>query len=173
LNLEKKKEITDELREKFSRSEIVILTDYKGLNVAAVTELRRKLREAEVDFKVVKNTLLRRAAEGTTAEPLTGSFTGPSAVAMSYKDPVAPAKVLTEFAKSNDKLEIRAAAMSGQLLSVEDIKALSSLPSREALLGQVLSVMNAVPTSFVRVLSGIPQKFLYLLQAVREQKEAG
>lgn len=173
MNLEKKKEITDELREKFSRSEIVILTDYKGLNVAAVTELRRKLREAEVDFKVVKNTLLRRAAEGTAAEPLTGSFTGPSAVAMSYKDPVAPAKVLTEFAKNNDKLEIRAAAMSGQLLSVEDIKALSSLPSREALLGQVLSVMNAVPTSFVRVLSGIPQKFLYLLQAVREQKEAG
>lgn len=172
MNLEKKKEITDELREKFSRSEIVILTDYKGLNVAAVTELRRKLREADVDFKVVKNTLLRRAAEGTAAEPLTDSFTGPSAVAMSYKDPVAPAKVLTEFAKDNGKLEIRAAAMSGQLLSAADIKALSSLPSREALLGQVLSVMNAVPTSFVRVLSGIPQKFLYLLQAVREQKEA-
>jgi len=172
LNLEKKKEITDELRGKFSRSEIVILTDYKGLNVAAVTELRRKLREAEVDFKVVKNTLLRRAAEGTVAEPLKDSFTGPSAVAMSYKDPVAPAKVLTEFAKSNDKLEIRAAAMGGRLLSVEDIKALSALPSREALLGQVLSVMNAVPTSFVRVLSGIPQKFLYLLQAIREQKEA-
>jgi large subunit ribosomal protein L10 len=172
LNLEKKKEITDELRGKFSRSEIVILTDYKGLNVAAVTELRRKLRDAGVDFKVVKNTLLRRAAEGTAAEPLRDSFTGPSAVAMSYKDPVAPAKVLTEFAKSNDRLEIRGGAMAGRLLSVEDIKALSALPSREALLGQVLSVMNAVPTSFVRVLSGIPQKFLYLLQAVREQKEA-
>jgi len=172
LNLEKKKEITDELREKFLRSEIVILTDYKGLNVAAITELRRKLREADVDFKVVKNTLLRRASEGTAAEPLRDSFTGPSAVAMSYKDPVAPAKVLTEFAKGNDKLEIRGGAMSGQLLSAADIKALSALPSREALLGQVLSVMNAVPTSFVRVLSGIPQKFLYLLQAIREQKEA-
>lgn len=171
MKLEKKKEITDRIHEKFSRASIVILTDYKGMDVASLTDLRRRLREAGVEYKVVKNTLLRRASEGTDVEPLKERFTGPSAVAISYTDPVAPAKVLTEFAKTNDKLEIRSGVIRGRILEPAGIKALSVLPSREVLLAQVLSVMNAVPTSFVRVLSAVPQKFLYLLQARKTQKE--
>jgi large subunit ribosomal protein L10 len=170
MKLDKKKEITEEIREKFSRAQIVILTDYKGLNVEHITDLRQKLRQADVEYKVVKNTLLRRAAPGTPAEPLRDSFVGPSAVAMSYTDPAAPAKVLTEFAKTHSKFEIRSAAMAGELLSTDAIKQLSSLPSREILLGQVLSVMNAVPTSFVRVLSEIPRQMLNVLTAIRDQK---
>lgn len=171
MKLEKKKEITQDLHERFSRSRIVILTDYKGMDVGSLTDLRRKLRDAGVEYKVVKNTLLRRAAEGTDVAPLSERFTGPSAVAISYSDPVAPAKVLTDFAKSNDKLEIRSAVLHGKVLEFSDIKALSALPPREVLLAQVLSVMNAVPTSLVRVLSAVPQKFLYLLQALRDRKE--
>lgn len=171
MKLEKKKEITDDLHEKFSRSRIVILTHYKGMNVAALTELRRRLRDAGVEYKVVKNTLLRRAAEGTPAAPLRDRFTGPGAVAISYTDPAAPAKVLTEFAKTNDKLEIRSAALQGRLLEPNDIKALSALPSREVLLAQTLAVMNAVPTSFVRVLSAVPQKFMHLLSALKTRKQ--
>lgn len=171
MRLEKKKQITEEIHEKFSRSSIVILTDYKGMDVAALTDLRRRLREAGVEYKVAKNTLLRRASEGTEVAPLSERFTGPSAVAISYSDPVTPAKVLTDFAKTNDKLEIRSAVMQGRMLDFSGIKALSALPSREVLLAQALSVMNAVPTSFVRVLAAVPQNFLYLLQALRTRKE--
>ncbi len=171
MKLEKKKEITQEIHEKFSRACIVILTHYKGMDVGALTELRRRLRDAGVEYKVVKNTLLRRAAEDTGAGALRDRFTGPSAVAISYADPVIPAKVLTDFARTNDKLEIRSGALQGKLLEADDIRALSALPSREVLLAQVLGVMNAVPASFVRVMSGIPQKFVYLLGALKSRKE--
>jgi large subunit ribosomal protein L10 len=172
MRLDKKKEIVEELHEKFSKSKVVIVTDYKGLDVAAITALRRKLREAGIEYRVIKNTLMARASEDTGVEAIRDSFKGPSAVALSYDDPVAPAKVLTEFAKENDKLEIKIGVMDGKVLDLSAIKALSSLPSREVLLAQVLSAMNGVPTSFVRVLNAIPQQFLYVLQAVKEKKEA-
>ena len=172
MKLEKKQEIVQEIHEKFARSKIVIVTDYKGLDVATISDLRRKLREADIEYRVVKNTLLARASEGTDAEAIKDDFKGPSGVALSYDDPVAPAKVLTQFAKENNKLEIKVGVMGNSVLSVDDIKALSALPSREVLLGQLLSVMVAVPTSFVRVLNAVPQKFLYALQAIKEQKEA-
>jgi large subunit ribosomal protein L10 len=91
---------------------------------------------------------------------------------MGFDDPVRPAKILTEFAKENDKLQIRAGALGAKLLDAEAIKSLSSLPSREVLLSQLLSVMNAVPTSFVRALNNVPQRLLYALQAIKDQKEA-
>lgn len=172
MKLDKKKEIAEELHEKFSKSKIVILTDYKGLDVASVSDLRRKLNEVNVDFKVVKNSLLARASENTDVEAIKGDFKGPSAVALSYDDPVAPAKVITEFADKNDKFEIKVGVMGGKRLDVGAIKALSSLPSREVLLSQVLSAMNGVPTSFVRVLNAVPQKLLYALQAIKDQKDA-
>jgi len=172
MKLDRKKEIVEELHEKFSKSKIVILTDYKGLDVASVSELRKKLDEVDVEFKVVKNTLMIRAAENTDADLIKAEFKGPSAVAMSYGDPVAPAKIITDFAKGNDKLEIKIGVMSGKRLDVNAIKALSSLPSREVLLSQVLSAMNGVPTGFVRVLNAVPQKLLYALQAIKEQKAA-
>lgn len=172
MQMDKKKAIVEELHEKFSKSKIVILTDYKGLDVKAVSDLRRRLNEINAEFKVVKNTLLARASENTYVELIKEDFKGPSAVAMSYDDPVAPAKVLTEFAAGNDKFEVKLGVLGSKRLDVAAIKALSSLPSREVLLAQVLSAMNGVPTAFVRVLNAVPQKLLYALQAIKEQKES-
>ena len=172
MNRTEKKQVVESLHEKFSRSKIVILTDYKGLDVEHINELRRKLRDAEVEYKVVKNTLIIRASEDTDAALIKDYFKGPSALAFSYNDPVAPAKVLTEFAKENEKLEIKIGVMSGKAISLAEIKALSALPSREVLLGQVLSTMNGVSTSLVRALSDVPIRLLNVLQAVKDQKEA-
>jgi len=171
LKLDQKKRIVEELSDKFARSRVAIVTDYKGLNVAAMNSLRKKLREVDVEYRVVKNSLLTRASEGTDVSLIRENFVGPSAVALSYEDPVAPAKVLVQFAKENDKLEIKAGVMGGKLLDAAAIKALSALPSREALLGQLLSVMNGVPTNFVRVLNAIPQQMVNVLVAIKDQQE--
>jgi len=172
VKIEKKKQVVDDLKEKLATTKVVIVTDYKGLNVAQMTELRRKLSEANVDYKVVKNTLLKRASEGTDANLLTDVFQGPSGIALSYDDPVAPAKVLTQFAKDNNKLEIKAGVMDGQLLDINAITALSKLPSREELLAQVLSAMNAVPTGLVRALADVPRRMVNVLNAIKDQKAA-
>lgn len=172
MNLSKKKEIADAMNKKFSKAEIVIVTDYKGLDVVTMNDLRRKLRAENVEYRVVKNSLLVKASEGTDAGMIKEFFKGPSAVALSYENPVAPAKVLTDFAKANDKLEIKAGAMNGRMLDINAIKTLSALPSHEILLGQLLSVMNAVPTSLVRALSDMPRQLLNVLNAIKEQKEA-
>ena len=172
MKIEDKIRLVEDLREDLLKTKVLIVADYKGLNVAAMTDLRKKLRDANVDCKVVKNTLLKRAAENTDIAVLNDFLKGPNAVILSYDDPVAPAKVLMEFAKNNKNIEIKKGALKGKLLSPEDIKALSELPSREVLLGQLLSVMNAVPTGFVRVLSGVPRQMLNVLQAIKQQKEA-
>ena len=118
MKLENKKRIAQDLRERFDKSKVIIVTDYKGLNVTSINQLRRKLREADVEFKVVKNSLLIRAAEDTDVAKLNEHFKGPSAVAISYDDPVAPAKVLTEFAKEFKALEIKAGVMGDQVLDM-------------------------------------------------------
>jgi large subunit ribosomal protein L10 len=172
VKLETKKQITEDLKERFSRSKVVIVTDYKGLDVASMNDLRRKLREVEVEYVVVKNTLLVRASEQTEVENLRDYFKGPSAVAISYTDPVAPAKVLTQFAKDNEKLEIKAGILESKILDLSGIKSLSNLPSKEVLLSQLLSAMNAVPTGLVTALSDVPRRLLNTLQAIKDQKEA-
>lgn len=172
MGIESKKQFVEGLKERLERSTVVILTDYKGLDVEAMTELRAKLREAQVEYQVIKNTMLRLASEGTGVEAIKDSFIGPSAIALSYDDPVAPAKVLTEFAKDNDKLEIKIGVMDGRVLDLSAIKALSDLPSREQLLATVLSAMNAVPTSLVTALSDVPRRMVNVLQAIKDQKEA-
>jgi large subunit ribosomal protein L10 len=171
LKLENKKQFVADLKERFEKSRVVILTDYKGLNVDAMTELRTKLREAEIEYQVVKNTMLRLASEGTDVEVIKDSFKGPSAIALSFEDPVAPAKILTDFAKDHDKLEIKIGVMGGKVMELDGIKALSSLPSREELLATVLSAMNAVPTSLVTALSDVPRRMVNVLQAIKDQKE--
>jgi len=172
VKLDEKKTIVENLHERFSKSKIVIVCDYKGLNVMQINDLRRKLKEAEIEFKVVKNSLLSRASEETDAALIKDRFKGPSAVAISYQDPVAPAKVLTKFAEDNDKLEIKIGVMQGKILDVKEVKALSILPSREVLLGQVLSSFTGVPVGFVRLLSEIPKRLLVVLEAVKQQKAA-
>jgi large subunit ribosomal protein L10 len=172
LKLEAKQQITEDLHDRFARSAIIVLTDYKGLDVTSINELRRKLREANIEYQVVKNTLLVRAAEDTEIALIKDHFKGPSAVAISYDDPVAPAKVLTQFAKENDKLEIKVGVLNGKVLDVQAIKALAMLPSWEVMLAHVLSTINAVPTSFVRVLAEVPRSMLNVLTAIKDQKEA-
>jgi large subunit ribosomal protein L10 len=171
LDIEAKKQIVHLLKERLERSKVVILTDYKGLDVGTITELRSKLREAGIEYQVIKNTMLRRASEGTGIQPITEYFKGPSAIAISYDDPVTVAKILTDFAKTNAKLEIKVGIMGGKVMNVEMVKALSALPSREVLLAMVLSTMNAVPTSLVRALSDVPRRMVNVLQAIKDQKE--
>jgi large subunit ribosomal protein L10 len=138
--------------------------------VSVLEGLRRELKKNNAEIRVAKNTLLRRAVAGTPYEPLSDSCKGTTAVTVSYQDPVAPAKVVVDFAKDNPQLAIRAACMDGETLSAEDIVALSKLPSREVLLGKLLSVLNGVPTGFVRVLNGVPTNLLYALNAIGNQK---
>ena len=173
MRLEKKQKITEDLHERFSKSVIVVVADYKGLDVSSMNALRRKLREEDIEFQVAKNTLLIRAAKDTEVALIEDYFKGPSAVALSYTDPVAPAKILAQFAKDNQKLEIKGGVLKNKVLDVDAIKALAKLPSREVLLGQLLSVLNEVPTAFVRTIAEIPRSLLNVLTAIRDQKEAG
>ena len=172
MRLDAKKKITEDLHDRLTRFAIIVVTDYKGLDVAAINDLRRKLRAEEVEYQVVKNSLLTRAADDTDAALIKEYFKGPSAVAISYEDPVAPAKVLTQFAKENDKLEIKVGVLNGKVLDIDAIRALAALPAREVLLAQLLATLNAVPTSVVRVLAEIPRSMLNVLTAIKEQKEA-
>jgi large subunit ribosomal protein L10 len=172
VKLEEKKQIVEDLHGRFAKSSLVILTDFKGLDVTAVSDLRRKLKQAGVEYKVAKNTLMARASEDTPVAVLKDLFLGPGAVAISYQDPVAPAKILTKFADDSKKLEIRAAVLNGKLIDLNGVKALAVLPSREVLLSQLLAVMVAVPTSVVRVLAEVPRSLLNVLNAVKDKKEA-
>lgn len=141
--IEEKKKIVEEITEKLKKSKTTVLTDYRGLNVAEVTELRKQLREAGVEFKVLKNTMSRRAAEAAGFTELEQHLVGPTAFAFSYEDVVAPAKVLYKFAKDHEALEIKAGLLEGEYVTVEQLKELADLPSYEGLLSMLLSVLQA------------------------------
>ena len=146
--IEKKKQIVDEITDKLKASKSTIVVDYRGLNVAEVTELRKQLREAGIDFKVYKNTLTRRAAEAVELSGLNEALTGPNAIAFSNEDVVAPAKILKTLRKRHEALEIKAGVIEGNIATVEEIKALAELPSREGLLSMLLSVLQAPIRNF-------------------------
>ena len=168
-----KAEIVQEILEMVAKSRIGILSDFKGLKVEDLTRLRRQLREAEGELKVVKNTLLTRAAAGDSAmAPLTSQFTGPNALTLGYGDPVALTKVLIKFAQERPQLQIKAGVLGGQVLSAKDLDALSKLPAKEVLLAQLLGVLQSVPTALVTVLSGVVRNLLNVLVALRDQKAA-
>ena len=141
--IEQKKQIVDDITEKFKSSVSTIIVDYRGLNVAEVTELRKQLRDAGTEFKVFKNTMTRRAVEAAGLTGLDDVLTGPNAIAFSTDDVVAPAKILNSFAKDHEALEIKAGVIEGNVATVEEIKALAELPSREGLLSMLLSVLQA------------------------------
>lgn len=172
MNLEEKKEIVTELHERFKQSKIVIATDCKGMDVASITNLRRKLREAGVEYRVVKNTLLRRASENTNVSVMQSFFKGPTAITLDYHDPVRSAKLLTDFLKVSDKLQIKGGALDGRFLNLNDVVALSKLPERKVLLSQLLGAMNSIPASLLRTFNAIPQSLLNVLQAIKDRKEA-
>lgn len=141
--IEQKKQIVDEIADKLKSSLSTVVVDYRGLTVAEVTELRKQLREAGVEFKVYKNSMTRRAAEAAELSGLNEALTGPNAIAFSTEDVVAPAKILNDFAKKHEALEIKAGVIEGTIASVEEVKALAELPSREGLLSMLLSVLQA------------------------------
>lgn len=171
MNREEKAQEVGELSGKFAKATSAIVTDYRSLTVPVFQELRQNLRKNQAELRVAKNSLLSRAVTGTGFEALKGSFTGTTAVAFTYGDPVAAAKTVIEFSKDHPAFTIRGGALGGKLVNSEGITALSKLPGREVLLGQMLSVLNAVPTGLVRVLSGVPRKLLYALQAIHDQKQ--
>ncbi|MDN4494036.1 50S ribosomal protein L10 [Ureibacillus aquaedulcis] len=158
--IETKKAVVQEIADKFQAAASVVVVDYRGLTVGQVTELRKQLREAGVEFKVYKNTLTRRASEIAGVEGINEFLTGPNAVAFSNEDVVAPAKIINEFAKKNEALEIKAGIIEGNVSSADDVKALAELPSREGLLSMLLSVLQAPMRNFALA-----------TKAVAEQKE--
>jgi large subunit ribosomal protein L10 len=146
--IEQKKQIVDEIADKFKSAQTAVVVDYRGLTVAEVTELRKQLRDAGVDFKVYKNTMTRRAVEAAELTGLNEALTGPNAIAFSNEDVVAPAKILNDFAKKYEALEIKAGVIEGNVATAEEIKALAELPSREGLLSMLLSVLQAPIRNF-------------------------
>jgi large subunit ribosomal protein L10 len=158
--IETKQVKVQEIAEKFQAAASVVVVDYRGLTVSQVTELRKQLREAGVEFKVYKNTLTRRATEIAGVDGINEFLTGPNAVAFSNEDVVAPAKIINNFAKTNEALEIKAGIIEGNVSSADDVKALAELPSREGLLSMLLSVLQAPVRNFALA-----------TKAVAEQKE--
>lgn len=141
--LEKKSQVVEQIAEKLSGSKSTIITDYRGLTVKQTNELRKQLREAGVDYAVLKNTLTRRATDKVGLTDLDTHLTGPTAIAFSQEDVIAPAKILYQFSKENKALEIKGGVVEGKVVGFEDIKALADLPSREGLLSMLLSVLQA------------------------------
>ena len=170
LNLSEKQAVVAEVSEQVSKAQVVVVAEYRGLEVGNITALRKQAREAGVYLRVLKNTLARRAVEGTPFAALADKMVGPLIYGMSA-DPVAAAKVLNGFAKDNDKLVIKAGAMANYLMDVNGVKALATMPSREELLSKLLGTMQAPITQFVRTLNEVPTKFVRGLAAVRDQKE--
>lgn len=141
--IEEKKKIVQDIAEKLKNSKTTVLADYRGLNVAQVTELRKQLREAGIEFKVLKNTMTRRATEVAGVGELDQHLTGPTAFAFGAEDVVAPAKILHNFSKEHDALEIKGGILEGRYVTVEQLKELANLPSYEGLLSMLLSVLQA------------------------------
>ena len=158
-NLELKKATVAQIKEKLTTAQSVVLVDYRGRNVAEVTELRKQFRAAGVEYAVLKNSLVGIAAKEVGIEGLDSILEGPTALAFGMTDAVAPAKIIAEFAKKNDKLKVKAGILDGAILDVAGVEKLSAIPSREVLIAKVMgSMMSAV------------SKFVYVLEAIRKQK---
>jgi large subunit ribosomal protein L10 len=155
---EEKQQLVAEITSKLQGSVCTVVTDYRGLNVSQVTELRSKLREAGIEFKVLKNTLTRLATSESNLTDLDQYLTGPTAIAFSTEDVVAPAKILADFAKKNQALEIKAGIVEGQVVDVSRIKQLADLPSREGLLSMLLSVLQAPVRNFALAVKAVAEK---------------
>jgi len=170
--IEQKQQVVQEIKEKIEKSKLIICTDYRGLNVEQVNDLRNKLRVPGVEYRVLKNTMFRFALKEAGYEKIAEQITGPNAVIFSDEDLVGPAKTIFDFAKTNKQIELKIGILEGQFLSADGIKDLAQLPSREVLLGQVVGTMQAPITSFVRVLNANLTGLVRALDSIREQKQA-
>jgi len=171
LNREAKAVVIDDVSAQLAQAQSVILAEYRGLDVANITELRKKARDAGVYLRVLKNTLVRRSVAGTPFEMLADKMVGPLIYGIS-KDPVAAAKVMNDFAKANEVFVIKAGAMPSYLMDAAGVKALASMPSRDELLSKLLGTMQAPVAKFVRTLNEVPSKFVRTVAALKTQRES-
>jgi large subunit ribosomal protein L10 len=171
LGLEDKKAIVAEVNETASNALSAVLADSRGVNVTDMTGLRKLARETNVSVRIVRNTLAKRAVEGTEFECLQEVLTGPTLFGFSMEDPGAAARLFKDFAKENEKFEIKALAVGGKLLGADQIDALAKLPTREQALSMLMSVMQAPVTKLARTLNEVPGKLVRTVAAVRDQKQ--
>ena len=169
LNRNEKAAVVEDIGVQVADAGVIVVAEYRGLDVGAITNLRKQARNAGVTLRVLKNTLARRAVSGTPFEGLADKMVGPLMYGIS-KDPVAAAKVLNDFAKSNDKLVLKAGAMANYVMDANGVKALASMPSREELLATLLGTMQAPVAKFVRTLNEVPGKFVRTLAALEKQR---
>jgi len=163
--------VIDDVSAQLAQAQSVILAEYRGLDVANITELRKKARDAGVYLRVLKNTLVRRSVAGTPFEMLADKMVGPLIYGIST-DPVAAAKVMNDFAKANEVFVIKAGAMPNYLMDAAGVKALASMPSRDELLSKLLGTMQAPVAQFVRTLNEVPSKFVRTVAALKTQRES-
>ena len=171
MNRTEKEAVIGELHAKMAKAKAAILAEPKKLNVATVTELRKKFREAKVEYKVVKNTLAQRAAKGTPVEALIEQFTGPTALIMSYDDVVVPAKILVDFGKDRDTLAIRTAVVEGKVIDVNGVKALAKMPGIQELRGTIASMIAQPASRLARMIATPGQKLAQVVKARKDQLE--
>jgi large subunit ribosomal protein L10 len=173
LNRTDKEQVIGELHEKMAKAKAAIVAEPRGLDVATVTELRKKLRDAKVEYRVVKNTLAARAAKGTTLETVSEKFVGPTAIVMSYDDVVTPAKLLVDFMKDRENFAIRAAVIEGKVIDAKGVQALAKLPGLKELRGQIAAMIAQPATKLARMIGTPGQQLARVLGARRDQLEKG
>lgn len=171
MDKKKKEELVGTLHKKFSSAGAVFLMEYSGVTVLNMTRLRKELHDASVDLHVVRNTLAKRALDGTKLESIKDQFVGPVAVAFSNKDAALAAKTLSAFAKDEENFNFKLGTLGEKVLSLDEIKNLAALPSREELLAKLVGTLNGVSTSLVGVLAAIPRQLLYTLRAIEGTKQ--
>lgn len=173
LNKEEKIRVVSELQSKFEKAKGVVFTDYRGLNVEEITDLRNSLRSSALEYRVVKNTLARIASEGTHVEDARDVFSGPVGIAVGYDDPVLVVKKVLEYSKANNKLEIKGGVIEGSICTPEQIKTISELPSRDTQLSMLASAMQSPLTKFASLLNATLSQFMYAMEALKQKRESG
>jgi len=171
LNKKEKEQIIADLHQQVEKVKAVVLTNYRGLNVEQMNQLRQRLREEKVSFNVVKNTLMKLASKGTDLEKLKDYFEGPTAIAVAYENPVPMAKILSDFQKTQPLLEIKAGIIEGRVAPKEEVKALASMPSREVLLAQILGEIQTPGVQLANMLLSVLQEMVNVIQARVDQLE--
>ena len=170
MDKETKKQLVSHLSSKFKEATFAVLTDYRGLNVEKISQLRRELRNVSTDYRVAKNSLLKRASKGTDFEQLHQYLSGPTAIMLGYDDPIVPSKVLANFLGEYTELNIKAGLLQGKVLSAEEITALSRLPGRKELLSQIISLFTQPQVRLLSALNHLPLKLVQVLSAIEKNK---
>ena len=167
-----KTETVEALKRAIAAQRGAVVAEYRGMTVAEMTSLRKKLREVDAEFRVVKNTMIRLAARETPFQQLHEHFKGPTAMAFTHGDPVALAKAMKDFAAASPKITLRAGYLDGRVLSAKEVQALADVPSREVLLARLVGGLSSPITRLVQALSGPQRKLVYALDSIRQQKPA-